>query len=165
VIDKINTYKNHPAQLMYNGGPLVSTFEGVDNTGDWPGIKAATGCVFIPSWTSLGPSMEEHLSEVDGFLSWDAWPNGPQDMDTSGDESWISMLGDKPYMMPVSPWFYTNLPQWGKNWLWRGGDLWHQRWQQVIDLQPALVEVSSLDSLPPSQTVRLLTRFLDPYLE
>lgn len=24
-------------------------------------------------------------------------------------------------MMPVSPWFYTNMPGFDKNWLWRGG--------------------------------------------
>ncbi|GIC85958.1 uncharacterized protein Aud_002317 [Aspergillus udagawae] len=31
------------------------------------------------------------------------------------------------YMTPVSPWFYTNLPGYGKNWLWRGDHLWHDR--------------------------------------
>ena len=41
--------------------------------------------------------------------------------------------------MPVSPWFYTNLPY--KNWLWRGDDLWHDRWQQVFDVKPQLVEI------------------------
>jgi hypothetical protein len=25
-----------------------------------------------------------------------------------------------PYMMPVSPWFFTNLPGYKKNWIWRG---------------------------------------------
>jgi hypothetical protein len=25
-----------------------------------------------------------------------------------------------PFQMPVSPWFYTNLPGYNKNWLWRG---------------------------------------------
>lgn len=44
-------------------------------------------------------------------------------------------------MMPVSPWFYTNLPEYSKNWLWRGDDLWHIRWQQVLDIQPTFVEV------------------------
>jgi glucan endo-1,3-alpha-glucosidase len=37
-------------------------------------------------------------------------------------------------MMPVSPWFYTNLPS--KNWLWRGDDLWPQQWDEVMNLQP-----------------------------
>ncbi|KAL2125844.1 hypothetical protein VTI74DRAFT_2520 [Chaetomium olivicolor] len=32
--------------------------------------------------------------------------------------------------MPVSPWFYTNLPQWKKNWMWRGDNLWFDRWQE-----------------------------------
>ena len=45
-------------------------------------------------------------------------------------------------MMPVSPWFYTNLPQYKKNWVWRGDDMWHNRWQQVLKVQPQFVEVS-----------------------
>ena len=48
----------------------------------------------------------------------------------------------KAYMMGVSPWFYTNLPRYQKNWLWRGDDLWHHRWEQILDLQPDLVQVS-----------------------
>lgn len=46
-------------------------------------------------------------------------------------------------MMPVSPWFYTNLPQFNKNWLWRGDDLWYDRWEEVIFWQPDLVEIIS----------------------
>jgi hypothetical protein len=147
VINKINTYKSHPAQFLYNGEPLVSTFEGVNNAGDWAGIKGATGCFFVPSWTSMGPSFADHLGEVDGAFSWDLWPEGATDKDTSSDEMWINMLAGKPYMMGVSPWFYTNLPQWDKNWLWRGDDLWFQRWQQIIELQPAFVEVCPLPFL------------------
>lgn len=41
-----------------------------------------------------------------------------------------------PYMMPVSPWFYPNLPGYGKNWLWRGDDLWYDRWMEVIYNEP-----------------------------
>ena len=44
-------------------------------------------------------------------------------------------------MMGVSPWFYTNVP--GKNWLWSGDDLWYNRWQQAIELQPELVQIIS----------------------
>jgi Glycosyl hydrolase family 71 len=142
VISTINTYKSKPAQFYYEQKPLVSTFEGTSNVNDWPTIKAQTGCLVIPSWTSLGPSgFAAVLDNVDGFFSWDAWPVGANDMTTDGDQAWISILGGKPYMMPVAPWFYTNLPQWDKNWLWRGDDLWYDRWQQVIELQPPLVEV------------------------
>lgn len=142
VISTINKYKNSRAQFYYEGRPLVSTFEGAANAADWPSIKSATGCMVIPSWTSLGPlGLAPFLNDIDGHFSWDAWPSGAEDKDTLGDQAWMAALAGKPYMMPISPWFYTNLPQWNKNWLWRGDDLWHDRWQQIIELQPALVEV------------------------
>ena len=143
VITTINKYKDQPAQYRYQGKPMVSTFEGGENSGDWPGIKSATGCFLIPAWTSMGTKgLASVHSTVDGFFSWNAWPVGAEDMSDLEDKSYVSTLTGKPYMMPVSPWFYTNLPQWDKNWLWRGDDLWHERWQQAIQLQPDLVEVS-----------------------
>lgn len=61
-------------------------------------------------------------------------------MDTYTDASYNLALGQssprKPYMMPVSPWFFTNLPGYNKNWLWNGNDLWYDRWTQVLSLDP-----------------------------
>jgi hypothetical protein len=51
--------------------------------------------------------------------------------------------GKAKYMMPVSPWFYTNMPGFTKNWMWNGYDLWHDRWQQVLNVQPEFVEIIS----------------------
>lgn len=31
----------------------------------------------------------------------------------------------------ISPWFFTNMPGYSKNWLWRGDSLWFDRWQQL----------------------------------
>ena len=45
------------------------------------------------------------------------------------------------YMMPVSPWFFTNLVGYKKNWLWRGDSLWHDRWNQVLSIRPEWVEI------------------------
>ncbi|KAE8134861.1 glycosyl hydrolase family 71-domain-containing protein [Aspergillus pseudotamarii] len=144
VIAIVNSYKNRKAQFYYKGKPLVSTFEGVDKMGDWPDIKAATGCLFIPCWTSKGPTgIRGVLNDIDGASSWDAWPVGAEDMKVANDLEWMKALSGKPYMMPVAPWFYTNLPRWRKNWLWRGDDLWHYRWKQVIELQPPLVQILS----------------------
>ncbi|KKK18527.1 hypothetical protein AOCH_005654 [Aspergillus ochraceoroseus] len=144
VITIINTYKNRRAQYLYNGKPLVSTFEGVANAADWPNIKNATGCMFMPCWTSLAPSgLHTVQDKIDGAFSWDAWPVGAEDKNMSSDKAWIDALHGKPYMMAVAPWFYTNLPQWNKNWLWRGDDLWHYRWRQVMELQPSLVQILS----------------------
>lgn len=69
------------------------------------------------------------------------WPNGPVDILATTDLAWKASLASKTYMMGVSPWFYTNLPGYNKAWVWRGDDTWHLRWQQVIDLQPDLVEI------------------------
>lgn len=145
VIETINKFKRHPAQYKYHNKPLVSTFEGPDDAFDWLSIKAQTGCFFAPDWTSLGPNgMKKLLNIVDGALSWDAWPDGPKSKTMESDKAWISALDKRTYIMPVSPWFYTNMAQWNKNWLWKGDDLWHERWQQVVELQPEMVMVSLL---------------------
>ena len=47
----------------------------------------------------------------------------------------------KSYMMGGSPWFYTNLPGYGKSWAWRGDSLWYDRWQQVLDILPEFAEI------------------------
>ncbi len=141
VIASITKYSNEPSQYRYNGQPLVSTFEGYNNKDDWASIKQATGCFFVPSWTSGQSSFP--LDKVDGHFSWDVWPHGPEHKTTSNDEAWKTILKGKPYMMGISPWFYTNVPEWTKNWLFRGDDLWYDRWQQIIEFQPEMVEVSS----------------------
>jgi hypothetical protein len=140
IIRRINAHSVSTAQYNYaTGKPLVSTFEGPQHAADWGNIKAQTNCFFIPDYSSQGPSGAAAEPNVDGLLSWNAWPAGPRDLDNSTDIQYLNVLAGKPYMMPVSPWFYTNLPN--NNWLWRGDDPWHQRWKEVVDLQPELVEI------------------------
>ena len=79
-------------------------------------------------------------------VSWDAWAQGAADKTDDSDRAWQSAAAPKTYMMPVSPWFYTDLPQYNKNWVWRGDDMWHNRWQQVLQVQPQFVEVSNSES-------------------
>ena len=62
-------------------------------------------------------------------------------MDTFTDASYFDTIGGSPYMMGVSPWFYTNLPGFRKNWMWKGDDLWFDRWANVIYLQPEYVQI------------------------
>ena len=150
VSDYINTYKTHKSQFRYNNLPLVSTFEGADKAGDLASIRAATGGIFfVPEWTSK-KGTPSSFAAVDGALSWDVWPEGPNDMDSSNDKAWQQILGTKAYMMGISPWFYTNMPD--KNFLWRGNNLWHERWQTAIELQPEFVEVRRAANLPTQQS-------------
>lgn len=123
VIDIVKKYSKSPAYYYHGGQPLVSTFEGPGNAADWKSIKSETSCFFVPSWSSLGAKDALALGTPDGLFSWAAWPWGNHDMDTYVDASYLDFLeqaGGKAYMMPVSPWFYTNLPGYDKNWLWRG---------------------------------------------
>ncbi|KAJ5998516.1 hypothetical protein N7451_006326 [Penicillium sp. IBT 35674x] len=143
VINIINQYKGHSSYFQYKGQPFVSTFEGPGRADDWPSIKADTGCFFIPSWSSIGAKPAVETGVVDGLFSWAGWPWGPQDMDTYIDASYLQYLEGLPYMMPVSPWFFTNLPGYKKNWMWRGDHLWHDRWQEVLYVQPEFVEIIS----------------------
>ncbi|KAG4442833.1 hypothetical protein IFR05_001714 [Cadophora sp. M221] len=152
VIKYINDYASRPSYYRYNGRPFVSTFEGPDAAADWKNIKASTGCHFVPDWSSKGAKDALAIGSgiVDGLFSWAGWPWGPRDMDTYVDASYGEFLdnvfgGDgsdfSHYMMPVSPWFYTNMPGFEKNWMWRGDSLWYDRWEQVKYLQPEFVQI------------------------
>ncbi|KAJ5382695.1 hypothetical protein N7517_000606 [Penicillium concentricum] len=143
VVKLITQYSAHSSYFFYKGQAFVSTFEGPDRAKDWRVIKMATNCFFIPSWSSLGAKPAVETGVVDGLFSWAGWPWGDQDMNTYIDASYIQYLAGIPYMMPVSPWFFTNLPGYKKNWIWRGDHLWHDRWQEVLYVQPEFVEIIS----------------------
>ncbi|EDN99493.1 hypothetical protein SS1G_02347 [Sclerotinia sclerotiorum 1980 UF-70] len=103
------------------------------------------GCFFMPDWSSLGAKAALELGQADGLFSWAAWPYGPFDMDADVDASYLQFLNETgtplPYMMPVSPWSFKNLPGYDKNWIWRGDDLWFDRWEEVWYIRPDLVEI------------------------
>jgi hypothetical protein len=122
----IRKFGKLPAYYKYQGKPFVSTFEGPSSSNDWIRIKKDTGCFFMPDWSSLGAKAALALSNgvADGLFSWAAWPWGNKNMNTYTDASYEWYLKptgrEKPYMMPVSPWFFTNMPGFHKDWVWRG---------------------------------------------
>jgi hypothetical protein len=168
VIALLKKHTCHRSYFRHNKDhPLVSTFEGPGNAGDWPAIKAATNAFLIPSWSSRPPTEAVTLAGgvADGLFSFGAWPNGASNMTTDTDASFQAALssatppnqpnkGPKPYMMPVSPWFFTNLPGFGdKNWLWRGDELWDMRWVQVAERQPEYVQILSWNDFGESHYI------------
>lgn len=155
VISYLQKYGSHSQYWKHSGKPLVSTFEGPGNADDWIEIKARTNCFFMPDWSSAGagPALALAGGVADGLFSWAAWPWGNREMDTFVDASYLQALNGKPYMMPVSPWFYTNLPGYYKNWLWSSGHLWYTRWQQVWDLQPDYVQIISWNDFGESHYI------------
>lgn len=145
VISYLTKYSSSSAYFHHQGKPFVSTFEGPGSAGDWAEIKSRTGCYFVPDWSSLGAKDAAALAGgvADGLFSWAAWPWGNKDSDTYVDASYDQFLAGKPYMMAISPWFYTNLPGFNKNWLWRGDHLWFDRWQEAFFWQPEWIEIIS----------------------
>ncbi|KAF9872878.1 hypothetical protein CkaCkLH20_09741 [Colletotrichum karsti] len=146
VLDLLKTYATRSTYFKHSDGtPLVSTFEGPEQASDWVDIKRSFPCFFMPDWSSKGAKRALELSNgvADGLFNWAAWPWGNRNMDTYVDASYYQYLDKKPYMMPAAPWFYTNLPGFHKNWLWRGDDLWHDRWIQIVYNQPDYVEIIS----------------------
>ncbi|KAI1333626.1 glycoside hydrolase family 71 protein [Xylariaceae sp. FL0016] len=144
VVNYINTYKSYGSQFKVNGVPVVSTFEGPNWADNWASVRSSTGGIFLmPSWTSLGPSgVGAKLSLIDGAFNWGAWPEANQNtMSTANDIAYKSVLQGKSYMMGVSPYFYTDLPQYGKNWYSSSDSLWYDRWSQVLDVLPEYVEI------------------------
>ncbi|KAI8286540.1 hypothetical protein K4K60_000331 [Colletotrichum sp. SAR11_57] len=144
VLNLLKKYATRPEYFKHSDGtPLVSTFEGPEQASDWVDIKRSFPCFFMPDWSSKGAKRAAELAGgvADGLFNWAAWPWGNTNMDTYVDASYYQYLRvdedtSKPYMMPASPWFYTNLPGYNKNWLWRGDDLWHDRWIQIVYNQP-----------------------------
>ncbi|CAI7565273.1 unnamed protein product [Penicillium viridicatum] len=145
VLNLLQQYVSSSAYYLHGRTPLVSTFEGPGNADDWVYLKSKMSLFFVPDWSSVGakPAMALGDGVADGLFSWAAWPNGPNDMNTYVDASYMQYLGKKPYMMPISPWFFTNLPGYDKNWLWRGDDLWYTRWEQALYLAPEFIEIIS----------------------
>ncbi|RAL62377.1 hypothetical protein DID88_004943 [Monilinia fructigena] len=149
VASYLNEYGVSPAYFKYNGQVFASTFEGVNNAGDWTpngpirsAVQGTAGSIyFVPDYTSLGPAgFTAQLNNVQGGFSWDMWPSGPEDMTTASDVAWQNTLGSKPYMMGVSPWFFHSDAN-PIAWMWKSDDLWAKRWQQVLQVQPQFVEI------------------------
>ncbi|KAH7020819.1 glycosyl hydrolase family 71-domain-containing protein [Microdochium trichocladiopsis] len=165
VISLLRTYARHGAYFQHNGAkPLVSTFEGPDNAADWNEIKAQIGCFFMPDWSSKGAQEALRLGGgvADGLFSWAAWSFDGGAMDTYTDASYLQALKGpdeskprKPFMMGVSPWFYTNLPGYDKNWMWpvHTMNLWAQRWEQVLFLLPDYVQIISWNDFGESHHI------------
>ncbi|KAH8775428.1 glycoside hydrolase [Diaporthe sp. PMI_573] len=144
VVACINEFKDSPAQCRVNGLPFVSTFEGPQWAENWPAVREATGGIyFVPDWSSLGPhGVGEKLNLIDGAFSWAAWPQADQHhMSTDEDVQYQRALRGKSFMAGVSPWFYTRLPQWEKNWLSASEKLWYDRWIHMLELRPEFVQI------------------------
>ncbi len=68
VVGLINRLKSFPSQMVVEGKPLVSTFEGPGWADNWARVRDQTGGIYlIPDWSSLGPhGVGQRLDCIDG---------------------------------------------------------------------------------------------------
>ncbi|KAF2972310.1 hypothetical protein GQX73_g1336 [Xylaria multiplex] len=149
IIDIVGNYSSHPAQAYYgmsiSDGAIVSTFIG--DTMDWNAVKNELSNQKITALPNIqDPNFVANAQTgLDGAFSWYAWPTGggnsiiPGPMSTVWDNQFIENLAGRPYMAPVSPWFFTHFNS--KNWVFISEDLPNLRWEQILALKPTLVEI------------------------
>ncbi|KAI0192685.1 glycoside hydrolase family 71 protein, partial [Xylaria flabelliformis] len=151
----VGNYSSHPAQARYrdaifanilsDGGAIVSTFVG-DNM-NWNAVKQALPNQKITALPNIqDPNyLASAQTGLDGAFSWYAWPTDggnsiiPGPMTTIWDNRFISNLAGRPYMAPVSPWFFTHFNT--KNWVFICENQPTLRWEQMLSLKPSLVEI------------------------
>ncbi|KAH7104525.1 glycoside hydrolase family 71 protein [Auriculariales sp. MPI-PUGE-AT-0066] len=141
----LRTFADRSGQLKVGDASVVTTFFG--DGFPWREAETAAGVPIYaaPIW---GPDALKNNVNVDAGGQWNAWPsenNQPINANytTGGDEWWKVNLGDKPYTAPVSPFFYTHYgaDTFNKNWIFYSDWLWQPRWEQILQLQPELVQV------------------------
>ncbi|CAH0038390.1 unnamed protein product [Clonostachys rhizophaga] len=140
----INSWKGRSSYFSVDGLPFVSTFGGPGWADNWAAVRSGTGGIFlVPEWASIGPAgVANQLDKIDGAFSWNSWPkaNG-QIMFPNEDRDYQQVLGDKAYMMGVSPYFYVDLPNWGKNWYSSSDSLWFDRLKMTQEVMPSLIQI------------------------
>ncbi|TFK34633.1 glycoside hydrolase [Crucibulum laeve] len=150
----IRAYAVHPAYLLFQGRPVLSTFGGeycnfgtgsldagwasVIRNGVLNGVGGPMGgkeVVFLPAFF-IDPGVVGGLA-ADGAFSWNsAWPMGNYPIDAQDtDAMYLGNLTGKIYMAGVSPWFFTHYgpSTYNKNWIYRSEDhLLSRRFQALI---------------------------------
>ncbi|KAH7014504.1 glycosyl hydrolase family 71-domain-containing protein [Microdochium trichocladiopsis] len=147
---KIAKYGGRPGQLIMDGRIFASTFASGNPMVDSAIIKSAAGSnvYWIPNFYP-----GQSLNSVDGAFNWMAWPNdgnnkapkpGRSVSVEDGDNTYLNWLGGRPYMAPVSPWFFTHYgPEvsYSKNWVFPSGSLLFDRWNTVLARGFPMVEI------------------------
>ncbi|KAI2726397.1 CAZyme family GH71 [Penicillium roqueforti] len=140
-------YAGHPAQMQYKGAAVVSTFVG--DSFNWDAVRQGTPnpIYALPNLQDPAEATTDAAQSADGAFSWLAWPTDggnsiiPGPMTTIWDDRFVHYLAGKTYMAPVSPWFSAHFNT--KNWVFVCENLPTLRWEQMLSLEPGLIEIIS----------------------
>ncbi|KAH9288354.1 hypothetical protein KI387_032471 [Taxus chinensis] len=160
----LTRYANHSNHLTYNGKLFFSAW--LDENTPWLDVfKEAGGkdkFVFIPLFPTeptlagVRNKLEEFKDVIDGLFAWDtsAWPYTASNLQNpppiSSDQNFLNACSEKGkiFMASPSPWFFKNIDgspcpsdecQVKGN--YEGPGLWIEKWKQLIDLNPPLLQI------------------------
>ncbi|KAJ7844930.1 glycoside hydrolase family 71 protein [Mycena olivaceomarginata] len=162
IVSLVATHASSPAMLKYNGGILVSTFEGEGNGNDfWAAIKTSLAnegikITFAPAFISFRDpnqtgTLLSSFPSIDGFFNWWSWPD---DVDTTlttatdiayrdAAHSRGGSLHNLSAASAVSPcnWQFKDIDL-NNAWVELGDTLWNYRWVQAIqEVKPDIIEI------------------------
>ncbi|OAR01560.1 hypothetical protein LLEC1_04683 [Akanthomyces lecanii] len=148
-------YVGHSAYLRIDNRPVISTFSlggySVDQIKSWTWTSLADVVYFVPNadtapgYNDPSTFVKKWADAVDGFLGWEtAWPGGgtqPANVSSSFDSAVMRAAHgvSKTYMAPLSSLQFKACC--GEHWYRIGEVNLPQRMQQLVDLQPDMVEV------------------------
>jgi hypothetical protein len=144
----IRDFADKPGQLKVDNKVFVSSFNGDDSDAHRLNPQAIRDAAGIDLFIVPNFDAGRNADGIDGAFNWMGWDNnGANRAPTAGanittsqsDSAYTSWLGDKAYMAPVSPWFFTNFPS--KAWNFPGDLLWFRRWNEVLALAPRFIEI------------------------
>ncbi|KAF7562599.1 hypothetical protein G7046_g1533 [Stylonectria norvegica] len=147
---KIAQYAGKSAQLKIGDRVFVSSFTGDGLDVDAMRSAAGSNVYFVPNFHPT----QSVTDKIDGAFNWMGWdsdgnnkaPSAGHDVTVAdGDTSYKNWLGtSKTYLAPVSPWFSTHYgPEvdYSKNWVFPGGSLIFDRWNQVLSQGFPMIEI------------------------
>lgn len=150
---KLKEYCSKPGQLQVDGKCFASSFNGDNDPSKLFNAKtiraaAGTDLYLVPNLSPGGIRDATSVDDIDGAFNWIAWdsnganraPTASVNISTSdNDARYTQWLGGKPYMAPVSPWFFTRFDS--KAWVFPGDLLWFRRWNEILKLAPQMLEI------------------------
>eukprot|EP00026_Physarum_polycephalum_P009348 Phypoly_transcript_09469.p1 GENE.Phypoly_transcript_09469~~Phypoly_transcript_09469.p1 ORF type:complete len:450 (+),score=74.78 Phypoly_transcript_09469:164-1351(+) len=157
IINTLVSYSWSSAQYKYNGKVFVSTFGGAgmnlgygnSDAAAWASIRSTLSqghgidIFLVPNFEVDANNIFNQYQNIDGALSWGAWPDPTSFADsiTPLDNAYMNSANraGKVYLAPISPWFYTHLPY--KNYIYHTDSLWYDRWQQLLQTKPHMIEI------------------------
>lgn len=142
---------NDDAYFKFNGKPVVSTFGGESvSDATWAAFRQNVGDILlVPGFYQATPSttfFNSH-SSLDGVFNWNSWPQtseGKVAVSSADDQTFktAASSASKLFMMGASPVQFKHIDE-GQNWYRRGEDNLENRFGQLLDVQPDIIQLQT----------------------